>query len=519
MPCSGLTGAFLKERPSADVCNWYTGLCFLDYLDALPPIKRDLEGPTRAIVANKFSDMGTIVVGKLESGMITKGQQMLLMPNRVPVQVLSCHVNETETDQVYAGDSFQLKLKGVEDTDIMSGFVLCSTDKPCPVGRIFDAEVVILEYKSIITSGFTCVLHIHEAIEEITVKHVIGTIDKKDPSSKKPARFVKQDDKCILRLESTEQFCMDLFKNFAQMGRFMLRDEEQMLSHMFTPSNSLPTPIVPTKVPNIGTSSGNLVKQTKNGWKVSNLNFGINQDDSICLSIKLEKSANINEIDKQKVKATLDSIKFIENLIVDNNSLNEDDKKNLKDVGFVDFFRFPIEEFKLEQYALSNGICNSIEKVNNWQLEQNNGQNQNFPPFMPQPPISQPYGYNNYSAIQQPLNNNFQQNIQSKPSNSSNSCNNQPQKVEDYENLDISKNGWIVDNLSFTIETKSIELVINLEDTKIGKNGNNNSKAAMDAIKYIEKLLVDCSSNKGENNNEELLEEKIKELNLNDKAL
>ncbi|KAL7073267.1 hypothetical protein ACQ4LE_007170 [Meloidogyne hapla] len=225
MPCSGLTGAFLKERPSADICNWYTGLCFLDYLDALPPIKRDFEGPTRAIVANKFSDMGTIIVGKLESGMITKGQQMLLMPNRMPVQVLSCHVNETETDQVYAGDSFQLKLKGVEDTDIMSGFVLCSTDRPCPVGRVFDAEVVILDYKSIITSGFTCVLHIHEAIEEITVKHVIGTIDKKDPNSKKPARFVKQDDKCILRLESTEQFCMDLFKNFAQMGRFMLRDE------------------------------------------------------------------------------------------------------------------------------------------------------------------------------------------------------------------------------------------------------------------------------------------------------
>lgn len=55
MPCSGLTGSFLKERPSSDICSWYTGLCFLDYLDALPPIKRDFEGPTRAIVANKFS--------------------------------------------------------------------------------------------------------------------------------------------------------------------------------------------------------------------------------------------------------------------------------------------------------------------------------------------------------------------------------------------------------------------------------------------------------------------------------
>uniref|UniRef100_A0A915M1M1 Uncharacterized protein n=1 Tax=Meloidogyne javanica TaxID=6303 RepID=A0A915M1M1_MELJA len=306
-----------------------------------------------------------------------------------------------------------------------------------------------------------------------------------------------------------------------------------MLSRqMFTPINSLPTPIVPTKVPNVGTSNGNLIKQTKNGWKVSNLNFGINQDDSICLSIKLEKSAKINEIDKQKVKATLDSIKFIENLIVDN-SLNKDEKKNSvllkqpetkininnlnkqqnmlktvkdveqnnlkvtdikpqdnqfkelvdnfekfnesfnsketqekiflqfqkietnfmekllkhKDVGFVEFFRFknPYEHVKLEQYALSKGICNSIEKVNNWQLEQ-------------------------------------------------------PQEVENYENLNIPKNGWIVDNLSFT-------------------NGNNNSKAALDAIKYIEKLLVDCSSNKGEDNNEELLEEKIKELNLNDKNI
>jgi len=70
---------------------------------------------------------------------------------------------------------------------------------------------------------------------------------------------------------------------------------------------------------------------------------------------------------------------------------------------------------------------------------------------MPQPPISQPYGYNNYSTIQQPLNNNFQQNFQSKPNNLTNSSNNQPQEVENYENLNIPKNGWIVDNLSFTV--------------------------------------------------------------------
>ncbi|CAK5079044.1 unnamed protein product [Meloidogyne enterolobii] len=52
---------------------------------------------------------------------------------------------------------------------------------------------------------------------------------------------------------------------------------QQILSQqMFNPINTLPTPIIPTKVPNVGTSSGNLIKQTKIGWKVSNLNFGVN---------------------------------------------------------------------------------------------------------------------------------------------------------------------------------------------------------------------------------------------------
>lgn len=36
-----------------------------------------------------------------------------------------------------------MKLKGVEDTDILPGFILCSIESPCHVGRIFDAEVHI----------------------------------------------------------------------------------------------------------------------------------------------------------------------------------------------------------------------------------------------------------------------------------------------------------------------------------------------------------------------------------------
>lgn len=36
--------------------------------------------------------------------------------------------------------------------------------------QVFDAQVVILEHKSIICAGYSAVMHIHCAAEEVTVK-------------------------------------------------------------------------------------------------------------------------------------------------------------------------------------------------------------------------------------------------------------------------------------------------------------------------------------------------------------
>ena len=147
-----------------------------------------------------------------------------------------------------AGDNIKLKLRNVEESDVQPGYVVCSPDAMCRVGRVFDGEVLIREHKSIIAAGYQCVLHIHAATEEIQIKvfyalffsrslekknfllqNVICTIDKKT-NEKKVKRFVKQDDKCILRFESPEPFCLELFKDFQQMGRFTLRDEGRTMA-------------------------------------------------------------------------------------------------------------------------------------------------------------------------------------------------------------------------------------------------------------------------------------------------
>uniref|UniRef100_A0AAY4DIL9 Tr-type G domain-containing protein n=1 Tax=Denticeps clupeoides TaxID=299321 RepID=A0AAY4DIL9_9TELE len=250
MPCSGLTGANLKE-PS-DLCPWYTGLPFIPHLESLPNYNRPSDGPVRLPIVDKYKDMGTVVLGKLESGSISKAQQLMMMPNRHTVEVLSLLSDDIETDDAAPGENLKLRLKGIEEEEILPGFILCNAENLCHTGRTFDAQIVIIEHKSIICPGYNAVLHIHTCIEEVQIsvspnqphslssshrtlklvllslhlQALICLVDKKTgEKSKTRPRFVKQDQVCIARLRAAGTICLETFKDFPQMGRFTLRDE------------------------------------------------------------------------------------------------------------------------------------------------------------------------------------------------------------------------------------------------------------------------------------------------------
>ncbi|XP_053209589.1 eukaryotic peptide chain release factor GTP-binding subunit ERF3A-like [Panonychus citri] len=232
MPCSGLTGIFLREVPPESICSWYRGPAFLDFIDSLPDMDRRVDGPFRLPVVDKYRDMGTVVFGKVEQGSARKGSHLLFMPNRKTVEILQLWCDEEEVNQVYSGENVKIKLKGVEEEEVSPGFVICDPVSPCNVGKMFDAQVVILEHKSIICPGYSAVLHIHTAVEEISVKAIICLVDKKTgEKSKIRPRFVKQDQIAIMRLECTGgMICMEPFIQFQHMGRFTLRDEGKTIA-------------------------------------------------------------------------------------------------------------------------------------------------------------------------------------------------------------------------------------------------------------------------------------------------
>lgn len=227
MPVSGYTGDGLKERIPQDKCPWYKGPSLLEYLDNMQHLNRYVNGPFMLPISAKLKDLGTIVEGKIESGHVKTGMKLILMPNKTNVEVTSIY-NETENEVevAHCGEQVKLKLKGVEEEDISVGFVLTSANAPVKTVTRFEAQIALVELKSILTSGYSCVMHVHTAIEEVTVKTLLHKIEKgSNRKSKKAPPFAKKGMRVIAVLETAAPVCVETYKDYQPLGRFTLRDQ------------------------------------------------------------------------------------------------------------------------------------------------------------------------------------------------------------------------------------------------------------------------------------------------------
>lgn len=227
MPVSGYTGAGIKDRVSSSECPWYSGPSLLEYLDNMKTVDRRINGPFMLPISGKMKDLGTIVEGKIESGHVKKNTNLLLMPNRASIEVVTIY-NETEQEceAAYCGEQVRLKIKGIEEEELAPGYVLTSPSTPVKTITRFEAQIAIVELKSILSNGFSCVMHLHTAIEEVKFVQLKHKLEKgTNRKSKKPPAFAKKGMKIIALLEASAPVCAETYADYPQLGRFTLRDQ------------------------------------------------------------------------------------------------------------------------------------------------------------------------------------------------------------------------------------------------------------------------------------------------------
>ncbi|KAL5628929.1 hypothetical protein BROUX41_002320 [Berkeleyomyces rouxiae] len=235
MPVAAQIGAGIKERVDPKKCPWYSGPSLLEYLDNMKSLDRKLNAPFMMSVNGKYRDLGTMVEGKIEAGVIKKNMSLIMMPNKQPVEVSALYTEtEDEVQIAQCGEQVRIRLRNIEEEEVQPGFVLCSPKRLVHNVTTFEAQIKILELKTILTSGFNCVLHVHAAIEEVTFDALLHSLQKgTNRRSKKAPTHAKKGDSIIARLKvigGVGSVCVEKFEDYAQMGRFTLRDQGQTIA-------------------------------------------------------------------------------------------------------------------------------------------------------------------------------------------------------------------------------------------------------------------------------------------------
>jgi peptide chain release factor subunit 3 len=230
MPISAQRTLGIDKPVPKDLAPWYDGPSLLDFLHTMKMPERKINAPFMMPISAKYRDMGTVVEGRIESGVIKKGSTCIMMPNREDVTVTALYgETEDEIPTATCGDQIRVRLRGVEEEDLLPGFVMCSPKRPVHCVSAFEAKIRILDLKSILTAGFNCVMHVHAAIEEVTFAALLHKLEKDTGRrSKKPPPFASKGQTIIARLEvlgGAGAVCLERFEDYNQLGRFTLRDQ------------------------------------------------------------------------------------------------------------------------------------------------------------------------------------------------------------------------------------------------------------------------------------------------------
>lgn len=228
IPLSGLMGSNMKTRLDKSTCPWWDGPCLFEALDSIEIPLRDPKGPFRLPIIDKFKDMGTVVMGKVESGSVREGDNLLIMPNKTQVKVIAVFCDDDKVKRAGPGENLRVRISGIEEEDILSGFVLSSIANPIHSAFEFVAQLQILELldNAIFTAGYKAVLHIHAVVEECEIVELIHQIDLKTKKPmKKKILFVKNGAIVLCRIQVSNLICIEKFSDYPQLGRFTLRTE------------------------------------------------------------------------------------------------------------------------------------------------------------------------------------------------------------------------------------------------------------------------------------------------------
>jgi len=222
-----------KSGPKVDKPD-LKGSTLLEALDVIDPPKRPNDKPLRLPLQDvyKIGGIGTVPVGRVETGEIKPGMVVMFAPVNVTTEVKSVEMHHTALDKAGPGDNVGFNVKNVSVKEVRRGNV-CSDSKNDPAKEAdeFKAQVIILNHPGEIRKGYSPVVDCHTAHIACKFDTILEKIDRR--SGKKLEEMpekVKSGDSALVEMKPSKPMCVEAFSDYAPLGRFAVRDMRQTVA-------------------------------------------------------------------------------------------------------------------------------------------------------------------------------------------------------------------------------------------------------------------------------------------------
>ncbi len=225
IPLSAWNGDNVAKK--SDKTPWYKGPTLLEALDKLEVPAKQIDRPLRIPIQDVYTitGVGTVPVGRVESGTLKANDKLIFMPGGKTCDVKSVEMHHEVVPQATAGDNIGFNVRGLAKTDITRGDVAGPIDSPPTVAEEFTAQIIVLQHPSVITKGYTPVFHAHTAHVSCQIIDIVKKINPATGATEaEHPDFIKTGDAAIIKCKPLKPFVIEKQSEFPALAKFAIRD-------------------------------------------------------------------------------------------------------------------------------------------------------------------------------------------------------------------------------------------------------------------------------------------------------
>ncbi|MHA1689554.1 MAG: translation elongation factor EF-1 subunit alpha [Promethearchaeota archaeon] len=228
VPVSGLKGENLTKK--SDKMPWYDGPTLIEAIDKFEVPEKPINKPLRLPIqdAYKIKGTGVVPVGRVETGVLKKGDKVIIKPTDFQGEVRSIEMHHEEIPEAIPGDNVGISIRGLQMKDVGRGDCIGHPDNPPTVITPNDewiGQIIVIWHPTAIAQGYTPVIHAHTAQVAAKFVELVKKLDQKTGAViEDNPKFLKRNESAIVKFKPIKKLCIEKYEVIPEMGRFAVRD-------------------------------------------------------------------------------------------------------------------------------------------------------------------------------------------------------------------------------------------------------------------------------------------------------